>query len=320
MAMPDLWKDRRTPRDDSSKDLQRERVRRHLAAVAGRQWGRVRRDQLKQAGLSRSTISRWVSEGYLHLVLPGVYAVGHTAAGAEAELAAALLYAGPGAMLSHATAAWWWGPSEREPRVVEVSTPRRCDSPPVRRSERRVRVHGRRRLDRVWLRSLPTTSVEQTLLDFSADASPGEVRRALAEADYRRLVDVVALEGMRGNGRTGSLRLRHALALHLPELARTRSELERRFLELCESAGLPMPELNVTICGLMVDALWHEERVIVELDGEGAHGTPAQIARDRERDLRLRAAGFTVLRYTWRQITRTPGLVLADLRRALRLA
>jgi len=284
-----------------------------VAAIAGRQWGRVHRRQLREAGISEAKLSRWISDGYLHQVLPRVYAVGHTASGPEADLAAALLYAGPGAMLSHATAAWWWELIDRQPPQIHVSTPKRCPS------LANVRVHGRRDLTRAWHRHLPVTTVAQTLLDFATQAPARRLRRALAEADFLRLLDPNSLEQILGHGRRGSDALRQALKEHQPDLAQTRSELEQRFVELCERGGLPRPELNATVGGLMVDALWRHQRVVVELDGRAAHGTPAQIARDHERDLRLRAAGFTVLRYTWRQVTREPALVLADLKRALGL-
>ena len=267
----------------------------------------------------KATISHWIDEGYLHLVYPRVYAVGHTLVSTEAELAAALLYAGPGAMLSHDTAAWWWGLTDREPRMIEVSTPRRCRPVSGRGSRRSVRVHRRRTLDRVWHRSLPVTTVAQTLLDFASVNSFRRVRYALANADYRRLLDVEAVESVAGRGRPGSDTLRRALAKHLPELGFTRSEFERRMLELCESAGLPIPEVNAVVGGMTVDAMWRDQRVIVELDGKGNHGTQAQIARDHDRDLRLRALGFTVLRYAWEQLKRRPDLVLTDLRRALGL-
>lgn len=288
-------------------------LRARVAAIADRQWGKVKWSQLIRAGAHKATVSRWIAGGYLHPDLPGIYAVGHTACGPEGDLAAALLYAGPGAMLSHGTAAWWWGLVDQRPPRVEVSTARRCSSP------RGVKVHARRHLDRVWHRGFTITTIAQTLLDFAAEASVRRVRRALAEADYRRLLELGAVEAIAGQGRRGSDTLRQALDAYRPELARTRSQLEERFVELCERAGLPPPELNVTICGLLVDAVWREQRVIVELDGYAAHGTPAQLARDRERDLRLRTAGFTVLRYTWRQITRDPGSVVRDLQRALRL-
>lgn len=57
--------------------------------------------------------------------------------------------------------------------------------------------------------------------------------------------------------------------------------------------------------------------MVVELDGRAAHGTPAQIERDHERDMRLRTAGFIVLRYTWRQVVQRSTEVLADLAETL---
>ncbi len=290
--------------------------RAQVADLAGRQWGRLHWQQLRDCDVSDPKIRRWVADGYLHVVYPRVYAVGHRAAGIEADLVSAVFYAGPGAMLSHETAAWWWKLTDREPEAIEVSTLRGCKSLP-RGDHRAVRVHARRTLERVWHRRLPVTTVPQTLLDFASVASFRRVRYALAEADYHRLLRCDAVQDVLGRGRPGSERLARALANHRPELAYTRSEFERRFVELCESGGLPIPEFNVKVLGLTVDALWREQRVVIELDGKQGHGTPAQIARDHERDLRLRAMGFTVLRYAWGQIRRRPALVVADVARAL---
>jgi uncharacterized protein DUF559 len=240
-----------------------------------------------------------------------VYAVGHRAPSLEADLAAGLLYAGPGAMLSHATAAWWWGLIDQQPKRLAVSTARRC------RSLRQVRVHGRRSLERVWHRGLPVTAVAQTLLDYAATSTLRRVRRALAEADYQRLLKLSEVEAVISPGRAGSANLRQAIAVHQPRLAHTRSPLEERFLELCERNELPLPSLNVTVEGFLVDALWSTQRLIVELDGRRAHGTPARMESDRARDLALRRAGYSVTRYAWRQVTEQPDLVVADLRAAL---
>jgi very-short-patch-repair endonuclease len=279
-----------------------------VAAVAGRQFGRVRKDQIHAA---RSTIARWVRTGYLHPELPGVYAVGHAANTTESDLAAAVLYAGHGAMLSHGTAAWWWGLLNRPPPLIHVSTPKR------RKSRDRIRVHERRDLDRVHRNGLPVTTVAQTLLDFASNGEPGLLRFALANADFHSLLDVEAVEAICGRGAPGSARLRAALAIHRPELAHARSKIERLLIELCETHRLPLPKLNVYRHGWLVDAVWDAPRVIVELDGYNSHRTKAQLESDHQRDLELRAAGYIILRYTWRQLTETPDAVARDIRRHL---
>lgn len=220
---------------------------------------------------------------------------------------AALLYAGSQAVLSHHAAAWWWGLIDGPPAVIEVSAPRRL------RGSNGVIVHRRYRLDRARHRRFPITSVAQTLLDYAAGASLIAVRRALAQADYLRLLDPAAIEAALGQGRAGTATLRIALERHEPRLARTRSWLETVFVPLCESAGIPLPEINATVAGWTVDALWREQKVVVELDGYDNHSSRGQIERDRQKELELRAAGFLVIRYTYDQVVHRPSAVAADL-------
>lgn len=279
-----------------------------LAAVASRQFGRVRSDQI---GVSRTTIGEWVRTGYLHLELPGVYAVGHAARTTESDLAAAILYAGHGAMLSHATAAWWWGLINHPPATTHVSVPGR------RKSRAGIRIHARRQVERVRRNGLPVTTVSQTLLDFAAEAKHALLRFALANADHNDLLDPDAIEALCGRGASGSARLRTALAVHRPELAHTRSELERLLFALCEAQRLPLPQFNVYRHGWLIDALWEDQRLIVEVDGYKGHRTKAQLESDHQRDLELRARGYIVLRYTWRQLTESPEAVARDIRRQL---
>jgi predicted transcriptional regulator of viral defense system len=192
--------------------------------------------QILDIAVDRAVLARWIRDSYLHRVLPRVYAVGHTAPSDEADLAAALLYAGPGAMLSHATAAWWHGLLDDRPSVIHVSTPRQCRSQPG------IKVHRRRTAERIWHNGLPTTSIPQVLLDFAAGASLRTVRRALAKADYARKLDVAAVEAILGPGRPGSATLRTALRDHQPRFARTKSQNEVLFIEICEAARIPLPK------------------------------------------------------------------------------
>ena len=247
-------------------------------------------------------------------VYPGVFAFGRPDLPIEGRLAAAVLHAGSGATLSHTTAAWWWALHDSPPSRIHVSAPGQVAS------RRGLAVHHPRSPNRVFHRRLPVTSVPRTLLDVAGLLPASSLRRALAEADYRGLLDVTAIEAELGQGRRGSADLRAALRRHQPELAHTRSALEERFLGLCENARITLPEVNVTVCGLMVDGLWRRERLIVELDGHAAHGSRERIERDRRRELTLRAAGFTILRYTWQQVTGEPELVSRDLRHALEIA
>ena len=288
---------------------QRHRLRR----VADRQWGRVSAAQLGALGIESWLIARWVDGGYLCQTLPRVYAVGHRAPSVEASLWEAVLYAGPGAMLSHATALWWRGLLDKPPWPLQVSTPRRC------RSLKGIKIYGRRSCERILHKRLPTTTIEQALLDLAATAPLDRVRYALANADYHKVLDIPALQVIAGNGRAGSTKLRNALQRHEPKLARTRSPLERMFLPLCERIGIPLPEVNVWIEGVLVDAVWREQKLVVELDGENNHSSWNQIQNDRSKELILRRAAFDVVRYGTRQLEEEPALVEADVLRAYHL-
>jgi len=240
-----------------------------------------------------------------------VYALGHRALDLEGRLQAALLYAGPGAILSHTTAGWVWEILDTPPSRIHLTVSGR------RRSLPAIRIHRTRFLDATRHRGFPVTKIARTLRDLAWVLPGPQLRLLLAEADYRGLLDAHHVYRVLGRGRHGSAALRQALEAHMPELARTYSVLEQRFLELCERSGIELPEVNVHVEGMLVDTVWREERVAVELDGHAAHALRARIENDRRRELVLRAAGFLVLRYTWQQVTLQPDRVVADLRASL---
>jgi very-short-patch-repair endonuclease len=282
--------------------------------LAERQWGVLARWQLLELGLTPAAITRWIGSARLHRIYPGVYSVGHRIIPLEGRLIAAILYAGPGAALSHATAAYWWGLLPYLPEIIDVTSPHQ------RRSLHGIRVHRAQRIERVMRNGLPVTPVARTLRDFAAIAPLGQVRKVVAKADFKHLLDLDAIDQVIGVGRPGSAKLNRALSLHRPEYAQTRSDLEALFLDLCRRHRLAFPRVNVKVGPYTVDALWGEEQLVVELDGGDNHSSYAQMQADRERELYLRRAGYAVRRYSWRQVTRERSAVAADVRHALHAA
>ena len=93
----------------------------------------------------------------------------------------------------------------------------------------------------------------------------------------------------------------------------TRSEGERRLKALCKAAGLPLPQMNARVAGWEVDAFWPAQRVVVEVDGYKYHRTRRRFESDRRKDAALQAAGYRVVRITWRRLTQEPLAVSAQL-------
>lgn len=162
----------------SSESALGNRTRVHLTRVlrlAERQWGVLARWQLLELDLTPAAITRWIGAARLHRIYPGVYSIGHRIIPLAGRLLAAVLYAGPGAALSHATAAYWWELLPYLPKIVHVTSPRQ------RRSLAAVRVHRAVRIERVMCNGLPVTPVARTLLDFAAVTPLGQVRKVVAK-------------------------------------------------------------------------------------------------------------------------------------------
>jgi hypothetical protein len=260
---------------------------------ANQQAGRISWAQLTHLGTERGRIAGWIAEGYLTRVLPKVYAVGHVAPSVTSDLFAAVLYAGPGAMLSHMTAAWWRGLIDYPPPAISVRTPRQCRSLPG------ITVHQRSDTQRHWHNQLPVTSPQQTMLDLAASAELTLVRKALGRLDYRYQLDTDALARSCGRGRPGSAALKRAIAHHDPRFGQTNSPLEDDWLYFCERLGVPKPdEVNVWLHGVQVDAHYPVQGLVVELDGAANHHSAAQMRRDHRNDLILRRHGLRVNRYS----------------------
>lgn len=288
--------------------------------LAERQHWVITRGQLLGLGLSRDAIKHRVATGRLHPVARGVYAVGRRGLTQRGRWMAAVLACGyeptdkaPAVVLSHGSAAALLGIGAVPlPGWTEVSIRSRSD-----RRRPGIQLHrrlGLRDEDVGFCERIPVTSPAQTILDMAARLPRIEVERMVDEADRLDLIHPpelrAALEGH--PPQPGLARLRIWLDRRTFRL--TRSKLERWFLPLAARAGLPAPDTKAWVNGFEVDFHWPQLRLVVETDSLRHHRTPAQQARDRERDQAHAAAGYTNLRFTHEQVRYEPERVLATLR------
>jgi hypothetical protein len=191
-----------------------------------------------------------------------------------------------------------------------------------RRKRRGIRLHYTRSLasvDRAVYRGIPVTSVALTLLGLAQDLRPSEVERALERTERLRILDTRAVESVltRYRGHRGAAVLRD-ITLRLREPEDVREELERLFAAFCRRYKLPPPVFNPLVNGYLVDVLWRDQRLIIELDSWAWHSQRSSFEDDRARDGKLLLAGDLVLRITWRRLTEEPDAVADMIRRALR--
>jgi predicted transcriptional regulator of viral defense system len=266
-----------------------------LADLAARQHGLITRAQLREQGLTASAIESRLRRRRLHPVHTGVYALAYRSQTPHARMMAAVLACGRGAAVSHRSAAelWGFGPAWRG--AVEVTAP-------GQRNPRGIIAHRSLTLTAhvATLHQIPVTTVARTLIDLATVLDDARLGRAINDARIKRLVRLGELAELAAHSRgRATARLSDLLGQNTP----TRSVLEDRFLAFVQTHGLPRPEVNQRVAGHEVDALWREQRLVVELDGRAFHDGPATFERDRERDADLLAAGYRVLRITWRRLS-----------------
>jgi very-short-patch-repair endonuclease len=280
-----------------------------IGELAGRQHGVITRTQLDELGIGKTGICNRARDGRLRRLHRGVYAVAPSLLPLEGHWLAAVLACGNGAVLSHRAAAALWGLRPSKSRLIDVTVPTRSG-----RQRRRGIVVHRSALPSAEVtrrRGIPVTTLARTLLDLAEVVTRRALERATDEAERLDLLDLDALDAVIGRnpGRVGAARLRKLRESHLVGSTITKSELEELFLELCRSHSLPSPAVNQRVGPYVVDFLWEEQRLIVETDGRATHGTRAAFERDRARDAHLTAAGYRVVRFTYRQVAHEPDTV-----------
>lgn len=294
----------------------RDRSDREIARRAERQHGVLTLAQLQEIGLSQRAVSDRVTAGRLHRLHRGVFAAERPAP--PGRWMAAVLAAGPGACLSHRSAAALWGLVEERGRTIHMTVPHATTR---RRPPLQIHTGGMLRTeDMTACDGIPCTSVHRTLLDLAATVDRRTLERAVDRAEGLRLFDLRALDDVMAHnrGRRGNRALASLLAGYR-ESTETRSEAEERLLALVRASGLPTPRVNAWLAlpdggGCRPDFLWRHARLVVEVDGRRYHATRRGFQRDRRRDRRLALAGFETRRYSASEVAREPERVVTEIR------
>jgi very-short-patch-repair endonuclease len=290
---------------------------REIVGLVGRQQGLVTHGQLTSFGVGERTIKRWTESGRLRPVHREVYAFGPRPLTKHSEWLAAVLAMGPGAFLSHRSAAAFWGLT-RDPPKVDVTAPRGKQALPGRKG---IQVHRCRfEPDEVTTRGgIRVSTVARTLFDVAERSHPYELKNAWDEASRLRVLRVpeVAAVYERGRGRIARTHIKPFLLAEARYVEDTASPLEDRFAAFVVAHRLPPPQTNVLVDGDEVDVLWPEARLIVELDSWEFHAHRAAFEKDRDRDTDHLLADYRTVRVTHRRLSEHPERLAAQLRALL---
>jgi predicted transcriptional regulator of viral defense system len=286
-------------------------VEAEIGKIVAGQNGVVALDQLEGLGFSRRAIQQRERSGRLHRIHQGVYSLTPSPMTERGKFMAAVLACGPDAVLSHRSAAYLWGLIDSWDEPIDVTAPNRRG-----RSPDGVAAHrdgSLQPIDKTTIHDIPCTSVARTILNFAAVAQEWEVRKAVAQGEVLRIIDMPKLRALlkRSRRRRGVARLRLILDTIHPQTKRTRSELERLFLEMCAKRAVPEPEVNVWLSApngkrYQADFLWRDRKLIVEADSRRFHDTDSSFVSDRKRQQQLELAGWRLSRCTWEEVEREP--------------
>ncbi len=286
-----------------------------LYEIVSRQCGVVSRRQILGIGLRRGIIASRVMRGSWRQLHQGVYAAFSGEPSREATLWAAVLYAGPGAVLSHQTAAELVGLADARSSLIHVTVP--ADRRVRKRAGLVIHLSTRAAAAIHPVRTPPQTRVEETIIDLwqaapNLDDAVGWVTRGLGRrlTTQEKLRDAVAARRR--------VRWRAQLTeLLSPDAAGIHSVLEYRYLRYVERPHrLPVSRRQAHARregrSEYRDTLYEAYSTAVELDGRVAHPGDTRW-RDIQRDNAASVAGITTLRYSWRDVTAAPCRVAADI-------
>lgn len=290
------------------------------------QHGLITLDDVRKAGGGSNTVRDRLQIGRWERAEHRVYRlVGHPTTW-RTRLLAPVLSAGNGARASHRSAARLYEIPGFGKSTPEMTVPRGVE---FRRKE--VRIHTSTDLDRSTRRTvngIPVTDPARTLLDLARTVKEPALLRAVEYARRSSLTDWSALAKTLARharpGRPGIRRLRRVILDNASREEVTDSDLEMLFLSIIREAGLPDPVLHYRVMDngrfvAEVDFAYPGLRIAMELDGTVHLQTDVR-ERDLARQNDLVLCGWTVLRFTWARLKKSPHLVVEEIRSAMQAA
>lgn len=299
-----------------------------LLALSASQRGFILTDDARLLGVDHRTRQRWIQRGEWER--DGKRLLHRTGAPIDtgAKLMRAVLDAGVGAVLGEDPAAAWWGLPGFDTLNVTVLRPRGMSS---RRSSYGATIREVLDLSTeqvTVLDGIPIIRPERLAFDLMATGKVRRAARAIETAWAKRLLSGrslrVTFDELAGRGRTGTVAMREFLDSHPVDWVPPASNLEARFAELMQGAGLGEWNRQVNIGEThwvgRVDFLHARLPVIVEVQSERYHAALLDRAADTRRKAELEAAGFVVVEvwdtWVWHDRRR----VIAEVRAGLAVA
>jgi very-short-patch-repair endonuclease len=294
---------------------------RRIGVVAAKQHGVFTRTQALNVGFTPEQVDYRVEIGRWIVLAAGLYSIAGAVVNWEGRVMGAVLLSDPGSAASHRTASSLWQVLPRAAGPVEILTSLDGYHGVLEgRVVRRAMHLGPRDVRRIG--PIPVTSPARTLVDLAGVVTPNELEAALDEFAGLRLIPVNAIRTY-----IADRHLEHrAGAGELRELLKDRAEgvpqkeLERRFLRLVRTYGLPRPVRQQPSGPSKIDFAYPELMIAIEVDGWNSHGTPRALDSDLHRQNGLVLRRWTIMRFTWKQITEEPDVVAAEIRLAIEQA
>lgn len=279
-----------------------------LHRVSSAQFGVISWRQMMDLEISKGRVDSWIRSGQLHPVFTGSYAVGRPIDSFQSVGMAAVLSAGPGALLSDLSAAAAYG---LMPPTSKLDVCRPAGNRwhfrgygPHRKYVVNARVRAVGEAGSGMVGPIPVCAPWRVLVDLAGRMNPWEFRRVFLEAGRSGLLTAGCLDDcvQLTRGRRGRVRLLELIDLWGSESGTIRSGLEGEFRLFCGERCFIHPDTNQRVAGYEVDAVWWEQRVAVELDSRRYHRDGAAFEADRTKGNRLVREGFTLLRVTDRML------------------